>query len=329
MRADDQEDQPTKKSKKTSEGVAGATAGSAVGGHLGKVAGMVLGKGNRSAVKAGGIAGAALGGMAGDEAEDFFKGKKDKVDNVAKEAAEKPSKGLSKAKKSAVVKKAKAGGDIGKPGKGFEKVEKAAAKGGAKDPKAVAAAAMWKNIKRESQQNFRSHVRVVNESLALLIRENEEEKAKAITAASDIVNDFTSWMQRVGQYQTKAVIELADSIKADFGAAEAEQFKQSVAPALAATLETLTSQREIISQAVAVLAGEAAPSTPMGSEEPTGPVEPVEPGMEPAEPDALNAEPAGDEFGAADAASGSREVRESKFVQKLAESHSIIAKLAR
>lgn len=59
----------------------------------------------------------------------------------------KPSAGLSKKEKSAVVKKAKAGGDIGKPGKGFAKVEKAAKKGGAKDPKAVAAAAMWKNIK--------------------------------------------------------------------------------------------------------------------------------------------------------------------------------------
>lgn len=56
----------------------------------------------------------------------------------------KPSAGMSKKEKSEVVKKAKAGGDIGKPGKGFEKVEKAAKKGGAKDPKAVAAAAMWK-----------------------------------------------------------------------------------------------------------------------------------------------------------------------------------------
>jgi hypothetical protein len=55
-----------------------------------------------------------------------------------------PSAGMSKKAKSAVVKKAKAGKDIGKPGKGFEKVEKAAAKGGAKDPKAVAAAVMWK-----------------------------------------------------------------------------------------------------------------------------------------------------------------------------------------
>jgi len=56
----------------------------------------------------------------------------------------KPSAGLSAKEKSAVVKKAKAGADIGKPGKSFEKVEKAAAKSGAKDPKAVAAAAMWK-----------------------------------------------------------------------------------------------------------------------------------------------------------------------------------------
>jgi hypothetical protein len=62
-----------------------------------------------------------------------------------KEAA--PSAGLSAAKKSVVVKKAKAGGDIGKPGKNFDKVAKAAEKGGAKDGAKVAAAAMWKNMK--------------------------------------------------------------------------------------------------------------------------------------------------------------------------------------
>jgi hypothetical protein len=60
----------------------------------------------------------------------------------------KPSEGLSKKKKGAVVKAAKAGKDIGKPGKGFKEVEAKAKKGGAKDPAAVAAAAMWKNIKR-------------------------------------------------------------------------------------------------------------------------------------------------------------------------------------
>jgi hypothetical protein len=64
------------------------------------------------------------------------------------EEAAKPSAGLSKEKKSSVVKAAKTGKDIGKPGKNFDKVAAAAKKGGAKDPKAVAAAAMWKNVKK-------------------------------------------------------------------------------------------------------------------------------------------------------------------------------------
>lgn len=57
----------------------------------------------------------------------------------------KPSAGLSKAEKSAVVKKAKAGGDIGKPGKSFDKLAKKA--GGGEKGEKIAAAAMWKNIK--------------------------------------------------------------------------------------------------------------------------------------------------------------------------------------
>lgn len=64
---------------------------------------------------------------------------------------EKPSKGLSKKQKSDVVKKAKAGKDIGKKGKGFEKIaDKAAKKYGSKEAgQRVAASAMWKNMQRE------------------------------------------------------------------------------------------------------------------------------------------------------------------------------------
>jgi len=235
------------------------------------------------------------------------------------------------------AKKARAGKDIGKPGKNFAKIEKSA--GGGEKGKRIAGAVLAKlraknESMSESNANFKHNVRFVNESLGYLLAEDEEGKAKAITAASDIVNDFTSWMQRVGQYQTKAIIELSDAIKADFGAAEAEAFKQAVAPALASTLETLTQQREAISGAVAVLAGEAAPETPMGME-PEMP--PVEPGMDAAAPDEMNPEPeVGDEFGAADAAAGAgttgREVRESQAhrrARRLAESHSIMAKLAK
>jgi len=224
------------------------------------------------------------------------------------------------------------GKDEGKPGKGFAKiVKKATPKYGKETAEKIAGAQREKMKKagklEEAHRIFKRHVKTVNESLVYLLSENEEEKAKAITAAGDIVNDYTSWMQRVGQYQTKSMIELADNIRADFGPAEAEAFKQSVGPALSATLEVLTAQREAISNAVATLAGEQMPSTPMGSE----------PEMDMSEPDIMNEPEANDEFAAADAAAGGaetsgREIRENaaqRRARKLAESHSIISKLAR
>jgi len=224
------------------------------------------------------------------------------------------------------------GKDEGKPGKNFAKIAKSAGKhyGSKEAGERVAGAVRAKLAKQgkleEANARFKHNVRFVNESLGFLLSEDEEGKAKAITSAGDIVNDYTSWMQRVGQYQTKTMIELADAIKADFGAAEAEAFKQAVGPALSATLEVLTSQREAVSNAVAALAGEATPDAAMG-------MEPAEPGMDMSAPDEMNPMPAGDEFGASDAAAGAgttgREMRESKFARKLAESHSILTKLAK
>jgi len=200
------------------------------------------------------------------------------------------------------------------------------------DAKAARAAKKQAGTKAPTNESFRKNVELVNEGLIRFLKEDEEGKAKAITAASDMVNDFTSWMQRVGQYQTKSMIELADAIRADFGAQEAETFKQSVAPALAATLETLTQQREVLSNAVAVLAGEAAPEVPMGQE----PVAPEEPGIDTAAPDEMNAADELDAFAATDAAAGAgaagREVREGVEERKarlIAEQHSIIARLAK
>ena len=223
------------------------------------------------------------------------------------------------------------GEDEGKPGKNFAKIAKDAGKRyGSKEAGERVAGSVRNKLKKqgkleEAHRIFKRHVKIVNESLAYLLSENEEDKAKAITAAGDIVNDYTSWMQRVGQYQTKSMIELSDSIRGDFGVQQAEAFKNAVAPALSATLEVLTQQREAISNAVAVLAGEQIPETPMGAE----------PGMDMSGPDMMN-EPAGDEFGAADAAAGAgtpgREMRESvaqRRARRLAESHSIMSKLAR
>jgi hypothetical protein len=80
-----------------------------------------------------------------------------------------PSAGMTKKEKSAVVKDAKAGKDIGKPGKSFDKVAKAA--GGGEKGKKIAAAAMWKNKAKS-----------LKESLQALLPEeqlNEEDQAQA------------------------------------------------------------------------------------------------------------------------------------------------------
>jgi hypothetical protein len=110
----------------------------------------------------------------GDKKEPMKKAVADKKKNPfakkeesVKEAA--PSAGLTKAQKSSTVKDAKAGKDLGKPGKSFDKVAKAA--GGGEKGKKIAAAAMWKN-----------KAKAMKESLQALMPElqlNEEDQAQA------------------------------------------------------------------------------------------------------------------------------------------------------
>ena len=156
-----------------------------------------------------------------------------------------------------------------------------------------------KAVKESSELIHEAYQQFIAEGIANYIAEDEEGKAKSITAAADMVNDFTSWMQRVGNYQTKSMIELADNIRANFGMQEAETFKQSVAGALEGALSALTSAREEINNAVAVLAGEAPAEEQMGMDGS------MDAGMEPEmEPGMDDMNPAPDEFAAADAAAG-------------------------
>jgi hypothetical protein len=68
------------------------------------------------------------------------------------EEKKKPSAGLTKKQKSTIAKKAHAGKDVGKKGKGFADVEKKAKESGATNPKAVAAAAMWKGAAKRAHK---------------------------------------------------------------------------------------------------------------------------------------------------------------------------------
>lgn len=243
------------------------------------------------------------------------------TDEKVDEAKKKPSAGMTAKQKSATVKQAKAGKDIGKPGKEFDVIaDKAATKYKSKaSGKKVAAAAMWKNKAKK-----------LKESVEYLMEENKEEQAQIISSGIDMVQDFTSWMQRIGSYQTKSMLEMGDDIRGEFGLEKAEEFKGAVAPALSDALQTLTDVRERLTNAVAVLAGqEPAPSETMGAE---GEM----PGEEVSSPDTMNMSPA-DEFAASDAAAGGsetagrarRESREYAKAKQLDEAHSIMSRLAK
>lgn len=101
---------------------------------------------------------------------------------------QKPSSGLSKEKKSDVVKKAKAGKDIGKKGKGFEKVASKAAKkyGSEEIGNKVAAASMWKNIKREGFDSS---------------SEQDHEVSMAINSLRNIVKSAQELMEKLGNQE--------------------------------------------------------------------------------------------------------------------------------
>jgi hypothetical protein len=167
---------------------------------------------------------------------------------------------------------------------------------------------MKKKSVKESKSELlhKAYQQFIAEGIATYIAEDEEGKAKSITAAADMVNDFTSWMQRVGNYQTKSMIELADNIRANFGMQEAETFKSSVGTALEGALNALTQAREEINNAVAVLAGEAPAEEPMGMDpDMTAGIGDEGTDMDMSAPDDMNM--GGDEFAGADAAAGGAE----------------------
>jgi hypothetical protein len=118
-----------------------------------------------------------------------------KLSEIFKEALQeakkkKPSEGLSKKEKSDVVKKAKAGKDIGKKGKGFEKLAKKA--GGGEKGEKIAAAAMWKNIKKEGVNEGMDHeVSMAQNSLKSIM----QSCADLMNKLGDDERDIPGWIQ--------------------------------------------------------------------------------------------------------------------------------------
>lgn len=133
-----------------------------------------------------------------------------------------PSADLTKKEKSAVVKKAKKGGDIGKPGKNFDAVAKKA--GGGEKGKKIAAAAMWKNIKETTAYMMEKEAATKTEKFAALAepkdkvtyadkiagakKSNKKETVKEST-------DFTRMQEQLGRLNRSETHQLNESSEAD------------------------------------------------------------------------------------------------------------------
>jgi CRISPR/Cas system-associated protein endoribonuclease Cas2 len=191
------------------------------------------------------------------------------------------------------------------------------------------------SAKSKKPTKLAKNLNTLKESIEYYLIESEEEKAQIIAAGLDMIEDFTSWMQRIGQYQTKTSLEMSDDIRNEWGMEKSGQFKQAVTPALQSALDTLGQVREQLSAAVAVLSGENAVQNPMGPDAGTPELPDGDMDMS-ADQEMSELPPEEDEFSASDAAAGGaetagRERRESREYQKmkrLEESHSILAKLA-
>ena len=128
-------------------------------------------------------------------------------------------------------------------------------------------------VKRESVMK-----ESVMKSISRLLREGEESKAELIMAVKDMVDKFTGWSEDIAQMQANTAMEMADAIRDELGADQAEAFTASVQPALDAAFQSVKGAREALNGSVASLTGVA--PTPMGAE-PGMDMEPdMEPGMD-------------------------------------------------
>jgi hypothetical protein len=128
-----------------------------------------------------------------------------------------------------------------------------------------------------------------------------------------MVDRVGRWIEELSGMENDTLLQLGDSIRDEMGSEQAKNFISACAPAIQAALENLKATRETLSTGVRQLTGEEQPANMLG-DEPAADMGGDEMGA--VEPDAMNAEPASDEFAAAEPAAGGlgdsgREQRES------------------
>lgn len=140
-----------------------------------------------------------------------------------------------------------------------------------------------------------------------VLTEGEEEKAAIIMTSRDMVDKLTGWLENVASLKAESLLELLDSIRYELGSDISQQFANKVKPALEEVYTTLERNRQTLSQAVAILTGEEAPTTGAeGAPEPSATDMPIDAAPTVA---GIDAElPAGDNFSATAPAAGGTDI---------------------
>jgi hypothetical protein len=190
------------------------------------------------------------------------------------------------------------------PGAKAERMVKHIKKGYAKDGKltdkerSIAYATAWKQHNKDKNESIEGD-NMTN------LKEGEVQQAGAIVSAKTMVDRVGRWIEDLSGMENDTLLTLGDSIRDEMSAELAKQFISQAAPALQQAIETLKQTRDTLASSVRILTGEEQGAEMIGAE-------PTDAGTDleaPAEPDALNAEPAvapdaGDEFAAAEPAAG-------------------------
>ena len=137
------------------------------------------------------------------------------------------------------------------------------------------------------------------------IKEGKEDEAEIVMAAKDMVDRVTGWMEDTAEMQTESMLELADAIRDEQGSEKAEEFVNTVKPALDQLYTTMESTRSSLTSGVGLLTGENAPVDTMGAEDDMD-MEPVDDMDMDMDTDVGDLE-GGDEFAATDVAAGGEE----------------------
>jgi len=177
------------------------------------------------------------------------------------------------------AKKARAGKDIGKPGKNFKKISKDAAKRyGSKEAGDKVAGA----ILAKMREGF-----TLRRKDGTYLSESEVQQAQVVLAAQDMVDRMQKMLEDVTSMQFKDLPALSSSIQTTIGTTEAQAFNDAAGQSLAVLVDSIQAAKVEMETAQGTLTG-VAPVVP-GQEEVAGTPAVAEPVADPLAPAPIDA----------------------------------------